>query len=184
MLTTSDLRLSQASAVTQDPERSSLLDVLDALASTCVHDREVFFVSLAKNSDEATLYVSTNGEVPATAIAHLANIQQRLKDLKAVLELGPPSIVESPDPDRTQARADGELRLQSMIYEHSYPKLRRRYRKRGPEILEQYKTITSKLLGIDAEESNRFSKTQGLLLVIDKMLAGGRNHCQGHVSLS
>jgi len=152
----------------QDPER--LLDVLDALASICVHDREVFFVSLAMNSAGATLYVSTNGEVPATAIDHLVNIQQRLKALKAVLEPGPPSNVESPDPNHTQERADRELGLQSMIYEYSYPKLRRRYKKRGPAILEQYETIISKLLGSDVEESDRFSRTRGLLLVIDEKL--------------
>ena len=71
----------------EDPER--LLDVLDAIASICVVDREVYFVSLAMDPNHATLYVSTNGKVPATVTAHLLGIRRGLEELKAVLEPGP-----------------------------------------------------------------------------------------------
>jgi len=123
----------------QDPER--LLDVLDAIASICVVDREIYFVSLAMDPNHATLYVSTNGEVPITVIAHLIDIRRRLKELKAVLEPGPLTNSNT-DPNVTQARTDSELKLQlqQMMHQHSCPKLRRRFQKRGPAILQNTKS--------------------------------------------
>jgi len=62
----------------KDPDH--LLDVLDALAAICVHNEQgdVFFVSLAMGTDTATLYVSTNGTVPATLASHLHAIRREL----------------------------------------------------------------------------------------------------------
>jgi hypothetical protein len=149
----------------EDPER--LLDVLDAIASICVVDREVYFVSLAMDPNHAMLYVSTNGKVPATVTAHLLGIWRGLKELKAVLEPGP---LNSPDLNVTQARTDCELKLQQMMYQHSYPKLRRRFQKRWPTILQKYKVIESFLPTSNADDCQIISVTYDLLSQIDTLL--------------
>jgi len=149
----------------QGPER--LLDVLDAIASICVVDREIYFVSLAMDPNHATLYVSTNGEVPITVIAHLIDIRRRLK---AVLEPGPLTNSNT-DLNVTQARTNSELKLQlqQMMYQHSYPKLRRRFRKRGPAILQKYKVIESLLPTSNADDCQIISVTYDLLSQINIM---------------
>jgi hypothetical protein len=63
----------------KDPD---LLNVLDGLAAICVrHERDFFFVSLAMDTNAATLYVSTNGTVPSTVTDHLHTIRRKLKEL-------------------------------------------------------------------------------------------------------
>src|SRR6266568_5685732 len=68
-----------------DPNR--FMDLLDALAATCVQkDKgEIFFVSLAMDSDSTTLYVSSNKTVPATVTNYLHRIRGQLKQLHDVL---------------------------------------------------------------------------------------------------
>ena len=135
----------------EDSDPGRLFHVLDALAAICVHkDKgDVFFVSLAMDSTDATLYVSTNGTVPPPVIAHLHAIQKQLKELRDVLEFtSPPSTdIDSPDPNITESWGAGELNLQRIIYGHSYRKLRQCYQKRGPEILAQYDAMTEILRG-------------------------------------
>jgi hypothetical protein len=131
-----------------DPNR--LMDLLDALAAVCIQKEkaEVFFVSLAMDSNAATLYVSSNETVPATVTSHLHKIRGQLKQLRAVVEPNPsiPADNEtSPDPNNTQSRTDAELELQKTIYEHSYSKLCRRFSKRAPAILEKYKAMMTNL---------------------------------------
>jgi len=71
-------------------------------------------------------------------------IRTHLKALKEVVELdqGNPTaeFESSPDPNKTQSRADSELELRKAIYEFSYPKFRRRFLKRAPMILKEYDT--------------------------------------------
>jgi hypothetical protein len=123
--------------------------LLDALAAICVHKEQgdIFFVSLAMDSIATTLYVSTNGTVPATVTNHLRIIWRKLKDLKSVLDSAssPPPNIESPDPNNTQLRSDVELDIQRIIYEYCYKKVQRRFRKRGPDILAKYDTIAESL---------------------------------------
>lgn len=151
----------------EDPE--GLLDILDAIASICVVDREVYFVSLAMDPD-ATLYVSTNGKVPATVTAHLLGIRRGLTELKAVLEPGPSNNTNYPDPNVIQAQTDGELKLQQMMYQHSYPKLQRQFQKRWPTILRKYKVIESLLPTSNADDLQIIFVTYDLLSQIDILL--------------
>jgi hypothetical protein len=57
----------------------------------------------------------------------------------------PPPNIESPNPNNTQLRSDVELDIQRIIYKYCYPKVQRRFRKRGPEILAKYDTIAESL---------------------------------------
>ena len=159
------------------PKDPDLLDVLDALAAICVHNKkgDVFFVSLAMGVDTATLYVSTNGTVPATLTDHLRVIRRELKVLKSVLEppSSPPPDVEFPDPNNTLPRTEGELKIQKIIYEYSYKKVQQRYQKRGPGILAQYDAITKSLytnFKVVAEDIDLLTTTRGLLENIDNFL--------------
>jgi hypothetical protein len=129
-----------------DPDR--LMDLLDALAAICIRKEktEVFFVSLAMDSNTATLYISSNTTVPAIVITHLRKVRGQLRELQAVVEFDPsipPDSEPSPNPNNTQSRADRELDLQKTIYEYSYNKLRQRFLKRAPAILKEYDTILS-----------------------------------------
>jgi len=105
---------------------------------------EVLFVSMAMKTDAVTLFVASNGNIPKTVTSHLTQIRTHLKALKEVVELdqGNPTaeFESSPDPNKTQSRADSELELRKAIYEFSYPKFRRRFLKRAPMILKEYDT--------------------------------------------
>jgi hypothetical protein len=70
------------------------MDLLDALAAICIRKEngEVFFVSLAMDSDAATLYVSSNEPVPTTVISHLQKIRGQVKALKSLVVEFDPSI--------------------------------------------------------------------------------------------
>ena len=151
-----------------DPDR--LMDLLDALAAVCIRKEktEVFFVSLAMDSNTATLYISSNTTVPATVISHLRKIRGKLKELQAVVEFDPsipPDSESSPNPNNTQSRADRELDLQMTIYEYSYNKLRRRFLKRAPAILKEYDTILSRM-----KSDYDITKDTDLLLVTRQLL--------------
>src|SRR6202044_3566076 len=105
-----------------DPDR--LMDLLDALAAICIRKEkaEVFFVSLAMDSNAATLYIASNETVPATVISHLQKIWGKLKELQAVVGFDPSISADSelsPNLSNTQSRTDGELDLQKTIYEYS-----------------------------------------------------------------
>jgi hypothetical protein len=144
-----------------------LLDVLDALAAICVHkEGDVFFVSLAMDTNAATLYVSTNWTVPATVIDHLHTIRRKLKELKPLQVLdfasSPPPNTESPVPNNSQIRSEVELDIQRIIYKYCYKKVQRRFRKRGPEILAQFDTIVESL-----QQHNRRCRYQTSRSLID-----------------
>jgi hypothetical protein len=148
-----------------NPDR--LTDVLDALAAIYIRKEktEVFFVSLAMDSNTATLYISSNETVPATVISHLRKI---LKELQAVVEFDPsiPADSESyPNPNNTQSRTDRELDLKKTIYEYSYNKLRQRFLKRAPAILKEYHTILSTM-----KSNYDITKDTDLLLVTRQLL--------------
>lgn len=125
------------------------MNLLDALAAICVHKetKEVYFVSLAMDPNAVTLHVSSNENVPATVATHLCKIRGQLKELRKVLDIPPipPDSETSPDPNKTQLRADHEFQLQRTIYEYSYCKLRQRFVKRAPAILDRFETTTKKL---------------------------------------
>lgn len=161
----------------KDPDR--LLNVLDALAAICVQKEkgDVFFVSLNMDSNTATLYVSTNGTVPATVTTHLHKIQGQLKELKSVLEPGPPADIDSPDPNSTPSRSEGELKLRRTIYEHSYKKIQRRYQKRGPEIIAQFdtKSLYGKVT-VDPADTELLTVTKTLLQDIGDYLKEKNPH--------
>jgi len=156
----------------KDPDR--LLDVLDALAAICVRkEKDIFFVSLAMNQNTTTLYVSTNGTVPAILTNHLRMVRSHLKDLKSVLEpaSSPPPDIESLDPNITLSRNEGELKVQRSIYEYSYKKLQCRYQKKGPVILAQYDALTKRLQStFVAEDAEYLALTHGVLERIDDLL--------------
>lgn len=132
-----------------DPDR--LMDLLDALAAICVRkgNDEVFCVSLSMQPDVVTLFVSSNNTVPTTVVSHLYKIRGQLKALEAVIEFDPSTAAiaseTSPDPNNTPPRADGELALQKIIYQHSYLKLRQHFFKRAPAILNEYEKIFAKM---------------------------------------
>ena len=169
----------------KDPDR--LLDVLDSLAAICVRNDkgDVFFVSLAMDTNSATLHVSTNGTVPSTLITHLHKIRGQLRHLKSVVEPGPSTSadIDSPDPNNTQARTDCELKLQQTIYEYSYKKLQRRFTKRGVAILDRYDDI---MKGLEAknrpEDTKRLSMTRMLLRDIEGALKNA-NPQERHLTL-
>ena len=157
----------------KDPDR--LRDVLDALAAICVHNDKgnIFFVSLAMNQNSATLHVSTNGTVPTTLTDHLIKIRDQLNALKKDLISSPPISVDikSPDPAKTPERTDGELMLQKTIYEYSYKIVRRRFTKRGPAIISQYKVIMKKLEDYNsAADTNLLAKTLLVLRSVEDAL--------------
>jgi hypothetical protein len=160
----------------KDPDR--LLDVLDALAAICVRkdQGDIFFVSLAMDSKGATLYVSTNGPVPATLTTHLHKIRGKLKDLRSVLEFAasPPPDNDSPDPNSTPSWSQSELDIQLIIYEYSYKKVRRRYQKRGHKILEQYGANVSDIGTVVPADVKLLSLTQVALKFIDAFLSEER----------
>ena len=88
-------------------------------------------------SNGATLYVASNKEVPLTVISHLYDVRVQLKKLEAVIQ----NSEKSPDPNNPPLQANAELELQTIIYAHSYYKIRRRCLKRAPAILGQYHAI-------------------------------------------
>lgn len=159
-----------------------LLDVLDALAAICVHNAkgDVFFVSLAIEPNSTTLYVSTDGTVPATLPTHLRKIRDQLKQLKSVVEPGAPNLadIECPDPNNTQLRKDGELELQRTIYEYSYKNVEQCFNKRGPAILDRYSDIMEGLEANNAAEHTKILTLTRVVLVrvedilVDEKLTG------------
>jgi hypothetical protein len=78
-------------------DRDQLMDLLDALAAVCIHKdkAEVFFVSLAMDSEAVTLHVSSNTMAPATVTSHLTRIWGKLRMLQAVVEFDPPIPADS-----------------------------------------------------------------------------------------
>ena len=159
-----------------DPDR--LMDLLDALAAVCIRKEkeQVFFVSLAMDQNAATLYVSSNESVPATVISHLYKIRGQLKELRKVVEPSPSIPADSetfPDPNKTRSRTDSELELQKTIYEHSYSKLRLRFFKRAPAILEIYET-TMKSLQANDEDAELLHLTRWVLELIQGLLQNDR----------
>jgi hypothetical protein len=157
-----------------DPDR--LMDLLDALAAICIgkEKAEVFFVSLAMDSNAATLYVSSNKTAPTTVTSYLLKIRGQLKELRKVVEFDPsiPADSESsPNPNDTKTRTDGELELQKTIYEYSYNKLRRRFLKRAPAILAKYDAaVTSLRANNTTEDTELLVLTRGLLRRVNLLL--------------
>ena len=161
----------------KDPEH--LHDVLDALAAICVSKEQgdIFFVSLAVDSYGTKLYVSTNGTVPSTVIAHLHHIQSKLKHFKSVLESAssPGSVIDSPDPNIIISQTESRLDIQRTIYEYSYKKVQKRYQKRVPEILKEYEGIMKNLIETGTvvdEDVKLLSNTKILLRQIGSLVNG------------
>jgi hypothetical protein len=157
-------------------DRDRLMDLLDALAAVCIHKdkAEVFFVSLAMDSEAVTLHVSSNTTAPATVTSHLTRIWGKLRMLQAVVEFDPPIPADSetsPDPNNTKSRTDNELELQMIIYEYSFSKLRRRFLKRAPAILAIYnETMTSLRANNTTEDTSLLRNTYYLLQHIHSLL--------------
>jgi hypothetical protein len=124
---------------------------LDALAAICVRKEkgQVFCVSMSMEANAVTLFVFSNETVLTTVTSHLQKIRGQLKALKAIVEFDPGIAAaesdSSPDPNKIQSRADGEIVLQKTIYEHSYNKFRRRFLKRARAILKEYDTILERM---------------------------------------
>lgn len=169
-----------------DPDR--LMDLLDALAAVCVwkEEKQVMFVSLSMTMDPkaATLYVSSNETVPATVTSHLRIIRGQLKELQSVVvpkqssvvvpkQSIPPDIETSPDPSKTQARTEGELKIQKTIYEYSYGKLRQRFNKWAPDILAKYDAFT-KSSNLNIQDATLLQATHLALKHIQSLLRSKR----------
>lgn len=156
------------SPIGRDPDR--LMDILDAIAAICIHKPKagVFFVSLSVESNGATLYVASNKEVPLTVISHLYDVRVQLKKLKAVIQ----NSETSPDSNNSTSQANVELELQTMIYAHSYSKLRQRCLKRAPAILGQYHAIMKIICleDISKTDADLLNGTYGLLRKIQDHL--------------
>ena len=122
-----------------------LMNLLDAFASICVRKEkgEVFFVSLAIESDSVTLYVASNDMVPHSLTTYLYKIWGQLKNLNAVATDS--GSLRNPNNIKSDAVVASGLELKKTIYEHSYSKLRQRFLKRAPAILEKYPSIETKL---------------------------------------
>ena len=155
-----------------DPDK--LVNLLDAIAALCVQKEkaEVFFVSLSMDSTGATIYVASNEAVPLSVVSHLHEIQTQLKKLKAVLEYEPLTSESetSPDSSVTPLRTASELDLQKLVYTYSYRKLRQRFSKRGPKILNQYDNIIKSLKDISHEEADLLDGTHNLLRMLQHLL--------------
>ena len=142
-----------------------LTDLLDAFASICVRKEkgEVFSVSLAMDPDSATLYVASNDTVTHNITTYLYKIWGQLKALNALSKFDAPTLTdkESPDPNNIQSSAfiALELELKKTIYEHSYKKLRRRFLKRAPLVLEMFPAIETKFQSLAPEDKNLLSNT-------------------------
>ena len=148
-------------------------DLLDAFASICVRKGkgEVFFVSLAMESDSAIIYVASNYPVPLTISDYLHTIRRRLAVL-AFDSPNPTDIESSPNPNITQPRTDRELDLKTTIYEHTYPRLRDRFLKKAPAILAKYPSIMAsfRVDSIATEDTELLAGTIQLLRWLKKLL--------------